>query len=194
MLAYPSMFLKTITLAVTAITLSWANAAPMVLESFTPESVDQHGWKIVNDGVMGGLSQGFLTTNKDGVLTFKGALSLDNNGGFSSIRTDQLKHDLSAYKGVKIRVRGDDRTYQLRFTTDARYRGREISFKAEFVAAANKWSEITIPFSKFTGSFRGIELPKASFDPAMVRRISLLIADKKAGPFQLEIDWIHTSD
>ena len=46
-------------------------------------------WKVVNDGVMGGVSQGGMS-DMGNVMLFEGYLSLENNGGFSSV---QVKPD-----------------------------------------------------------------------------------------------------
>ena len=55
-------------------------------------------WQVVDDGVMGGLSKGnFKSDKKKGNLIFAGNLSLENNGGFSSIRSNPLLIDLSAF-------------------------------------------------------------------------------------------------
>ena len=43
-------------------------------------------WAIVDDGVMGGLSAGNLGIQKDGSGLFYGYVSLDNYGGFTSVR------------------------------------------------------------------------------------------------------------
>ncbi|MDH3323720.1 MAG: CIA30 family protein, partial [Flavobacteriaceae bacterium] len=43
-------------------------------------------WMIVNDDVMGGLSNSTAELT-DSTLIFKGTLSLKNNGGFASIRS-----------------------------------------------------------------------------------------------------------
>lgn len=147
-------------------------------------------WRIVDDGVMGGLSKGKVTLSDSGVLRFSGKLSLENNGGFSSIRTARINLDLSNSKGLTLRVKGDGRTYQLRLSTDARYRSDEVSFKADFPTTKGKWIELKVPFSKFTAGWRGRTL-KNKFDPAKIQRLGLLLGDKKAGPFQLEVDWIR---
>ena len=99
---------------------------------FTPEESEKLDWRVVDDGVMGGLSQGKREIGKDGILRFFGTLSLENNGGFSSLRTGTVKLDLSGAEGVMLRVKGDGRTYQVRLSTDAEYRGREMSFQAGF--------------------------------------------------------------
>jgi hypothetical protein len=42
-----------------------------------------HQMNVVNDGVMGGLSQGAIEMTQNDSLLFKGNISLQNNGGFS---------------------------------------------------------------------------------------------------------------
>lgn len=159
---------------------------------FDPKETKNLGWSVVNDGVMGGLSEGRLAVTDDGVLKFSSNLSLENNGGFSSLRTDRVKLDLGHAEGLLARVKGDGRTYQMRFETDARYRGMEISFMAEFPTEKDKWIEVRIPFDRFEGSFRGMKLEKEKFDPAKISRLGLLLGDQKEGPFELQIDWIRT--
>lgn len=168
-----------------------AGKLPSVAE-FTPEESEKLGWRIVNDGVMGGLSQGKREISDDGVLRFWGDLSLKNNGGFSSLRTETVERDLSGAEGVRLRVRGDGRSYQVRLTTDAEFRGREMSFMAEFPTEKGKWTEVDVPFDRFIGTWRGMTLRDKKFDPAKVRRLGLLLADKKEGPFELRVDWIRT--
>jgi hypothetical protein len=69
-------------------------------------------WQTVNDGVMGGISSSRMA-EADGVLSFEGELSLENNGGFASVRR-LVDTDLSQVTGVRLEVRGDQRTYQFR--------------------------------------------------------------------------------
>ena len=162
------------------------------IAEFTPKEADSQGWRVVDDAVMGGLSKGKIEISKDGILNFNGNLSLDNNGGFSSLRTSKINLDLSGADGLVVRVKGDGRTYQMRFNTDARFRGREVSYKSDFETKKNQWIEIKVPFEDFSGSFRGMTLKKEKFDPAKIQRIGLLLGDKKAGPFELKVDWIRT--
>lgn len=162
------------------------------LAEFTPEESTRLSWRVVDDGVMGGLSQGKLEFSKEGILRFFGTLSLENNGGFSSLRTGDVKFDLSGAEGVVLRVKGDGRSYQLRFSTDAQYRGQEMSFQAGFRTTKGEWTEVKVPFKSFSGTWRGIELPEKGFDPAKIRRLGLLLADKNQGPFELHVDWIRS--
>jgi len=176
-------------LPVSSLTLG---AAENSVAEFDKSDSDSLSWRVVNDGVMGGLSKGDFGVSGEGILTFRGMLSLENNGGFSSIRTEKVKMDLSGADGLLVRAKGDGRTYQMRFATDARFRGMEVSFMAEFRTKKGEWAEVKIPFTKFKGSFRGMKLKDEVFDPSKVSRVGLLLADKNPGEFELNVDWIRT--
>ncbi len=175
----------------TALLLPAAVASPPSLAEFTPAEVETLGWKVVDDGVMGGLSKGNFVVSPEGIATFSGRLSLENNGGFSSVRTGDLGRDLGAFQGLRLRVKGDGRTYQLRLNTDARWRGMEVSFKAEFATQKGEWAEVRVPFQNFVGSFRGRTLRDEVFEPTKIRRLGVLLGDKNPGDFKLELDWIR---
>lgn len=147
-------------------------------------------WVAVNDGVMGGLSEGGAAI-RGGSLHFTGTLSLENNGGFSSVRTRDWRRDLSGCDAIVLRVRGDGRTYQLRLSTDARFRDSPISYQAGFATVAGTWTEVRVPFSTLVPGWRGRTLDGPPFDPAKVEEMGLLIGDKRAGEFRLEVDWIR---
>jgi NADH dehydrogenase [ubiquinone] 1 alpha subcomplex assembly factor 1 len=153
---------------------------------------DGMNWKVVDDGVMGGLSEGRIAATEAGTMKFSGLLSLENNGGFSSFRSDDVNLDLSNELGLVLRVLGDGRTYQARLATDARYRGMEVSFAAEFATTKGEWTEVKVPFTAFTASFRGTALPDEKLDAAKIRRLSILLGDKKQAPFAIELDFIRT--
>ena len=153
------------------------------------ESKTESPWIAVNDGVMGGLSQGSAKI-KDGLLHFSGSLSLENNGGFSSIRTPGTSHDLTTAKSMILRVKGDGRTYQLRISTDARFRGSRISYSAEFATKTDEWIEVTVPFATLKPTYRGNALDGPPLDLSKVEEIGLLIGDKRTGSFSLKVDWI----
>lgn len=146
-------------------------------------------WRIVNDGVMGGLSSSDLELTDDATGLFSGFVSLDNNGGFASVRASFEAMDLSAFRGVLLRARGDGRTYQLRFRTDPGFDG--VAYMAEFKTVPGEWSEIRLPFEGFRPTFRGyVPQGVGPLDPARIRQLGFLIGDKREGPFQLEIAWV----
>lgn len=168
-----------------------AAAADRSLTEFEAKENEKLRWTVVDDGVMGGRSQGKVSFTDSGTLRFSGELSLENNGGFSSLRTGGLDLDLSDSEGFEMLVRGDGRVYQIRVGSDARYRGMAVSFMAEFPTEKNRWSVVRVPFSELTGSFRGRTLKDEVLNTAKISRLGLLLSDKKAGSFALEVDWIR---
>lgn len=153
-------------------------------------STSEPRWVAVNDGVMGGRSQGGPTM-ANGHIQFRGELSLANNGGFSSIRTVGQAFDLTGAESVVLRVRGDGRPYQLRLATDARHRGITVSFGGEFATKDGQWTEVRVSLDSLQRTVHGERLDDVPFDPARVREIGLLIADGQEGPFALDVDWIR---
>lgn len=146
-------------------------------------------WIAANDGVMGGRSSGGPTI-ADGMLTFRGELSLANNGGFSSARSVDRTFDLGDVVAVVFRVRGDGRRYQLRLATDATYRGMAVSYGAGFDTIDGEWINVRLPLAQLEPTVRGTSLQGPPLDAAHVREIGLLIADKREGEFSLDVDWI----
>ncbi len=151
-------------------------------------SASEPRWLAVNDGVMGGRSRGGLTI-KDGTLHFSGTLSLENNGGFASVRTVDYAVNLSSDSALVLRVRGDRRRYQLRLTTRAQYRGMAVSYAAEFESVL-EWAEVCVSLDSLQPRVRGTLLSGPPFDASQVTQIGFLIGDKQAGAFSLSIDWI----
>ncbi|MFC1805991.1 CIA30 family protein [Planctomycetota bacterium] len=143
-------------------------------------------WIAVNDGVMGGVSKGGVRFADDGVLVFSGTLSLENRGGFASIRSVQDPIDLSGNEGLAVRVRGDGRRYWLTVKTDRWIMAG--SYRVEFDTTPGEWTEIRTPFADFRATSFGRELPNVPPpDPTKLSSIGFLIADKKAGPFSLQV-------
>ena len=145
-----------------------------------------HQMNVVNDGVMGGLSQGTIEMTQNDSLLFKGNISLQNNGGFSSFRIAGKQWDLSPWKGIEILVKGDGRAYGLRATTDERFLRSSVSFTADFKTEEDEWVKLQIPFSAMKASWRGRKLDR-NFDPAQIKGLGIILADKQAGKFALEI-------
>ena len=101
----------------------------IVITDFSPDSPDLR-WYVQNDNVMGGRSQGGFDI-RPGELVFAGSTNT-RGGGFCSIRTRPFKLDMSQHDGIQLHVMGDGRRYIWQLQTNARYRGYEISYWAEF--------------------------------------------------------------
>jgi len=148
-------------------------------------------WMVVNDGVMGGLSRSGIRRTDRGTGVFSGELSLENNGGFASVRLAVGRLDLSAHAGLEMRVRGDGRTYQLRLRTDDGFDG--LAYRTVFATRDGEWLTIRRRFTEFEPTFRG-RTPRGAgpLDPARIRQVGFLIADQQPGSFSLEIDFVRT--
>jgi monofunctional biosynthetic peptidoglycan transglycosylase len=142
-------------------------------------------WTVVNDGVMGGRSTSTVQEDPTGTIVFAGDVSLENNGGFASVRLPIAESDLSAFGGLRLRLRGDGNRYQIRLRTDDRFDG--IAYSARFRTTGD-WETVEIPYAAFEPTFRGVR-PRGAppLDPSRIRQLGFLIADEQAGPFRLEV-------
>ncbi len=156
-----------------------------LLTDFTARS-DDLDWYVVNDNVMGGRSTGGFDVN-DGKLNFTGRTNT-NGGGFSSIRTGPLQADLASFRGIRLRVKGDGRRYIWRLSTDARWRGRQVGYWADFETREGKWLDVDIPWSAFRPQVWGNPLNGPELDIRSITGMGLMIYDKNDGPFALQLD------
>ena len=152
--------------------------------------LDPAPWQSINDGVMGGVSSGAMTVSPNG-LVFEGELSLENNGGFASVRRN-INEDLSVAKGLQLKVSGDGRTYQARLRHVDRFDG--IAWRAEF-PTSTRWQTVTLDFADFEPVFRGRRVIDAGpVAPSKIRQMGFMVADKTPGPFRLEIGALQFLD
>ncbi len=162
----------------------------MLFDFTQPE--DAQNWFSVDDGVMGGISASQISiqpSETGGMLEFSGVVSLENYGGFSSIRTRPERFDLSDFAGLALRLKGDGKTYQLRLRTNANYDG--VAYQARFEAPAGEWQVIRFPFQSFIPVFRGLRMFLVpALNPSKIFTFGFLIAGKQSGPFRLNVDWI----
>ena len=159
-----------------------------LLTDFTADRADL-GWYVVNDNVMGGRSEGTFKI-EGGELDFAGSTNT-RGGGFSSIRTRPAELDLSRYAGIRLQVRGDGRQYTWRLATNARWRGREISYWADFDTHDGTRTTVDIPFSRFIPRYRGTRLDGPELDPGHITGMGLMIYDQLDGPFELRLASVH---
>lgn len=165
-----------------------ATAAELkVLVDFRQSEAVQ-GWNVINDGVMGGVSTSQFTHRIDKVV-FSGVVSLQNNGGFASVRSAPEPLDLSAFQGIVLRVRGDGKVYKFNLRTDNSR--NSINYRHAFETKAGEWITVELPFADFQPSFRGRIVTEAPpLDTTIIVTLGFLIADRQQGPFRLEIKTI----
>jgi uncharacterized surface protein with fasciclin (FAS1) repeats len=160
-------------------------APPAMAQEFRLDFKDGIGsWSTVLDGVMGGLSTGRVSQPEAGILRFTGELSLENNGGFSQMRTGS--------EGLVLEVKGDGRTY----TFDVRVSNVRMmagAFQQKFDTKAGQWTEVRLPFGEFGLNVFGRSVPNPpALDPAKIESIGVTLSDKKAGSFVLDVRSIRT--
>ena len=160
---------------------------PMPITLFDFASADEASWDIVNDGVMGGRSAGFVAVEA-GTLRFTGTL-VTQGGGFTSVRARRAV-DLTNQVGIELRVRGSGRQFEVEVDDGLRAYGRNVSRRAAF-PSSTEWTLVRVPFSTLRSTIFGREVNAAPIDLARIRGVGLYMADGKDGPFRLEVDYIR---
>lgn len=151
---------------------------------------DPSAWRIVNDGVMGGLSTSRVGRTGE-ALRFAGEISLQNNGGFASIRRPVGAGGGDA-AGMALRVRGDGNRYRLRvYTRDAAGGENGYSHYATFDTRAGEVTTVELRWPQFAASFRGrpVEAPPIRFAEVVAIGVMITRDDHRAGrgPFSIDI-------
>jgi monofunctional biosynthetic peptidoglycan transglycosylase len=156
-------------------------ADSMTLFDFSdPEAIEP--WRVVLDGVMGGLSTGEVDVENDR-LVFSGETSLRNNGGFSSIRARVPAGSLAGYRALRVQVEGDGRTYILGASSRT---GRGDSYWHRFETTAGETITVTVPITEMIRQYFGNPI-RGRLQPSQVAGLEFYIYDGQEGPFRLGV-------
>jgi len=142
-------------------------------------------WQAIDDRVMGGVSASRMHHDPAGHGVFSGEVSLENNGGFASVRAPVRPPEAAAgASACLLEVRGDGRRYRLNLRTDDNFDG--VTHQAGFAPPAGEWAWVRLPLADFVATWRGrpVTAPD-TLAAAQLRQLGLLIADRQAGPFRL---------
>ncbi|CAK1854804.1 CIA30 family protein [Vibrio crassostreae] len=163
----------------------WSEASTAGIEMIDFTQANEHtNWTVTNDNVMGGISTGGVIYS-GGMSQFKGELSLENNGGFSSINRS-IESLRSEADNVELTFVGDGRTYQLRFTTWKG--GYRTNYKHNFETIKGEQLKKVFQLKDFQAVFRGRLLSGAPrLEAQDIKQIGFLIADKQPLPFELNL-------
>lgn len=146
-------------------------------------------WYVVNDGVMGGNSDGRFTITANATLVFAGTLSLENNGGFASVRTKPTHLGITTGDTIVVRVQGDGREYMLNIYTKSRQAA--FSYRAPLPTTKDQWRDVEIPLADFVPTSFGRRVQgMGPIDPDQINGLGFMLGDKKAGPFTMEVEWV----
>ncbi len=143
-----------------------------------------NSWRITNDGVMGGRSAGRFVFKQDKGIFF-GDISLDNNGGFSSV-FKEVEPLVENIKTVTIDVEGDGLTYQLRMVVNLN--GYRLAYKHNVETVAGQRDKLTFTLADFQASFRGRSIDNAPILKSEdIREVGFLVSRITAGAFSLSV-------
>ena len=135
-------------------------------------------WRLVTDGVMGGLSKGnLILDNYKGrkCLRMRGDVTTENNGGFVQIAlplSDEEPFDASAYTGVELDISGNNESYNIHFRTDGLWFPWQ-SYRYSFIASPD-WQTYRIPFASLA-PYKTTQ----KFSPNEIIRIGLVAIGKE---------------
>ena len=154
----------------------------LILFDFS-ENNNPERWQVVNDGVMGGLSQGTFKVSENGTGLFTGKVSLENNGGFSSVRYNTGKIDVEGFAALAITLKGDGKNYQVRIREN---NDDYFSYITTF-QTSGKWETVELPLNEMVPSFRGRKLDRPNYNGNTIVELTFLIGNNKAESFALEL-------
>jgi len=151
---------------------------------FTNPKTMRDCW-IVNDGVMGGISQSTLRQDTQGMY-FEGLVSLENNGGFASMRSSAQFP--AGTQALELLAKGDGKQYKLILRTALEPR---VTYVADFIAEPG-WKTYQFNLNQFKSTFRGqaISAPTLSF--ADVIEFGILISNNQAGRFAIQLKTLQS--
>lgn len=151
-----------------------------------PSNDIKETWGAVDDVVMGGVSESTIQLAENTAL-FTGNVSTENSGGFVSVRTKNFETplNLSAYKGIELRVKGDGKRYKFFIRTDPKWDG--VAYSHSFDTEPHTWITVRIPFDTLIGVFRAKTMDFADpLDPSKISSFQLMLSkfeyDKELNP------------
>lgn len=138
----------------------------------------------IDDRVMGGRSASRLRHDPAGHAVFEGEVSLEDGGGFASVRSRPLALGDASATTCLIEALGDGKRYKLNLRTDDLFDG--VTYQALFEPQPGEWTLLRLPLASFVPTWRGRLVDGAPvLRPQRLRQLGLTIGDRQAGPFQL---------
>jgi monofunctional biosynthetic peptidoglycan transglycosylase len=135
---------------------------------------------------MGGVSQSALRQDAQGMF-FEGLVSLENNGGFASMRS--MVQFPQGTQLLELVAKGDGKQYKLVLRTALAPR---VNYAADFLAEPI-WQTHQFNLNQFKPTFRGqaINAPTLSF--ADVVEFGILISNNQAGRFAIQLKTLQSA-
>jgi hypothetical protein len=151
-----------------------ASADFLLIDDFQQKDLTANSdWQLVEDGVMGGVSNGMLTSGSyrdRPCMRLSGQVSTANNGGFIQVRRkldEALARSAAKFTGIEILVAGNNESYNLHIKQKGLFLPWQ-SFRATFTATED-WQSIRIPFDSFD-AYR----TSSSLKPGKINQLALV--------------------
>lgn len=144
-------------------------------------------WQVVGDNIMGGKSTGTFEISNQNTGVFKGAISVQNNGGFSLVRYQFEKTKVLPKQKILLRIKGDGKKYQFRIKTHSE---EKHAYVFNFPTSGG-WETLVISLPKMQAKYRGRKLDIPNFNFNHLQEIGFLIGNKKAENYRLEISRVY---
>lgn len=168
----------------------WAGAAYGTMNQISIVEFDEHadlsGWRIQNDVVMGGRSESRITQSDAGTAIFSGTVSLENNGGFASVRYSFPQLSIAGHTTAHLRLRGDGKRYI--FQVEAGNRARH--YYAAAFETTGEWETVVINLRDMEPMWRGSRLNRPNYSAESMAQLRFMIANDIQESFELEIESI----
>lgn len=153
----------------------------------------------VNDGVMGGVSEGRLRVprdlNEENGAVFEGIIRTENNGGFSTIRIPIDSSDCRDCRRLIVHVRGDGRSYALRAFNEARNLMDSAAYEYRFKTIRGEYQAVEAPLSSLLPKWRGMQVQAEPLSSVYeIKALGLITAKNDGvGDFAIEIMGVYAA-
>ncbi|MEW5317424.1 MAG: hypothetical protein WDW38_008720 [Sanguina aurantia] len=150
-------------------------------------------WGPLDDVVMGGVSTSAISVQQGAgeggqpTMVFSGNVSVNNSGGFASVRTRNFEPPVNGapYEGLELRLKGDGQRYKFIIRDDSNWDG--VAHTLSFDTQPDVWQTVRLRFADFVPVFRAKTLMLSKFEYD-----GRLNPSFRAGPFQLPLACIRT--
>ena len=143
-------------------------------------------WRTLNDGVMGGVSEGSIEWT-DSSMVWTGQTRLENNGGFASVREPWGHRNLHNLEQINIRCRGKGGPLKLTLETSQRW---WMPYAYASFQPTDEWQNLVLDAKEFSWSQAQLgDLTSVSprRDLSDVLRLGFMKYDGTAQAFELEV-------
>lgn len=184
-------------------------AGEVKISKFESTKQVQKDWNMVNDTVMGGVSQSSLQVNVDGHLQISGNLSYENKGGFVQVKCDNFPGHYGDNNTINVKMRGDGRKYYFQFIVQDDKGAVSGEFVKWHQTAENDWNTLSVSLDDMEWSLKSDDArPLKSLKDSKLFVMISIADDQKTkneakpepgprtqmeGPFKLEIESVTLS-